>query len=52
MISAFRSKYLKLFTGLHLPVSERKPEFTVKDGGVILTVHQIMDHEIVGVDLG
>ncbi len=42
----------KKVTGVSLPVSERKAEFVIKDGRVVLTVKQIMDHEIVGVDLG
>jgi len=37
--------------GVQLPVSERKPEFTIMDGRVILTVHQIMAHEIIALDL-
>ena len=41
----------KKVTGVQLPVSERKADFTVKDGRVILTVHQIMDQEIIGIDL-
>ncbi|MDB5002675.1 MAG: hypothetical protein JWQ34_900 [Mucilaginibacter sp.] len=38
-------------TGVNLPVSERKPAYTIKDGRIMLTVTQIMDHEIVGIDL-
>ncbi|MDB5282494.1 MAG: hypothetical protein JWO06_1569, partial [Bacteroidota bacterium] len=41
----------KKVTGVQLPVSERKPEYAITDGRVILKVHQIMDHEIIGVDL-
>jgi len=39
-------------TGVQLPVSERKPKYTIKDGRIILAVTHIMDHEIIGVDLG
>jgi hypothetical protein len=38
-------------TGVLLPVSERKPEYTIKDGRLMLKVSQIMDHEIIGIDL-
>jgi hypothetical protein len=38
-------------TGVLLPVSERKPEYTIKDGRLILKVSQILDHEIIGIDL-
>ena len=41
----------KKVTGVQLPVSERTPKFTIEEGRVILTVHQIMDHEIVALDL-
>ncbi|HEY4326498.1 MAG TPA: alpha-amylase family protein [Mucilaginibacter sp.] len=41
----------KKVTAVQLPVSERKPDYTIKDGRIILTVRQIMDHEIIGVDL-
>jgi hypothetical protein len=37
--------------GVHLPVSEREPAYVIKNGRVVLTVTQIMDHEIVGIDL-
>jgi len=38
-------------TGVHLPVSERKPEYTINNGRINLAVSQIMDHEIIGIDL-
>ncbi|HTH81643.1 MAG TPA: alpha-amylase family protein [Mucilaginibacter sp.] len=38
-------------TGVQLPVSQRKPAYTVKDGRVLLSVTHIMDHEIIGIDL-
>jgi hypothetical protein len=38
-------------TGVQLPISERKPAYTIKDDRIILSVTQIMDHEIVGIDL-
>jgi hypothetical protein len=41
----------KKVTGVQLPVSERTSKFAIIDGRVILIVHQIMDHEIIGVDL-
>jgi hypothetical protein len=41
----------KKVTGVQLPVSERKPDYAIKDGRIILKVHQITDHEIIGVDL-
>lgn len=38
-------------TGVQLPLSQRKPEYVVNNGRVILKVTQIMDHEIIGIDL-
>jgi len=38
-------------SGVHLPVSQREPAYIIKDGRIMLTVTQIMDHEIIGIDL-
>jgi len=38
-------------TGVHLLVSGQKPAFEIKEELVILSVPQIYDHEIVGIDL-
>lgn len=36
---------------IHLLVSEKKPSFRIDEDNVILTVQQIPDHEIIGIDL-
>jgi hypothetical protein len=38
-------------TGVHLPMREKDPPYTFKNGIVTLTVSQIFDHEIIGLDL-
>lgn len=38
-------------TGVQLLLSEKKPEYSLKDGNVILSVLQIFDHEIIAPDL-
>jgi hypothetical protein len=38
-------------TGVNLLVSGKKPSFEINGGKVVLTVPQIYDHEIVGIDL-
>jgi hypothetical protein len=37
--------------GVHLLVSEKTPSFEIKEEKVVLTVPQIYDHEIIGIDL-
>jgi hypothetical protein len=37
--------------GVHLLVSEKKPSFKINEDNVILTVPNIPDHEIIGIDL-
>jgi hypothetical protein len=41
---------LKL-TGVHLPMRNIDPKYTLRDGRVVLKVDQIFDHEIIGLDL-
>lgn len=38
-------------TGVYLPISDKKPQFTIKNGRVTLALKQIFDHEIIGLDL-
>ncbi len=38
-------------TGVHLPMRDNDPQYTIMDGRVKLTVPQISDHEIIGLDL-
>ena len=38
-------------TGVHLPIRQKDPLYTLKDGRVTLTINQVLDHEIVGLDL-
>jgi len=38
-------------TAVHLPISEKPVKYTIKDGRIVLTVPQIMAHEIVAIDL-
>jgi hypothetical protein len=38
-------------TGVHLPMRDKDPQYTTKNGTVSLTVTQISDHEIIGLDL-
>jgi hypothetical protein len=38
-------------TGVHLLVSGEKPAFEFNDGNIMLTIPQIYDHEIIGIDL-
>jgi hypothetical protein len=37
--------------GVHLLVSGEKPSFKISENKIILTVPQIFDHEIIGIDL-
>ena len=37
--------------GVHLLVNGQKPTFEIKEDKIILTVQQINDHEIIGIDL-
>ncbi|MGB8491105.1 MAG: alpha-amylase family protein [Bacteroidales bacterium] len=37
--------------GVHLPMREKEPQFIIRNGTVTLTVTQIYDHEIIGLDL-
>jgi hypothetical protein len=41
----------KKASGVHLLVNEVKPSFEIKEDNMILTVPQIYDHEIIGIDL-
>jgi hypothetical protein len=41
----------KKANGVHLLVNEAKPFFEIKEDVIILTVPQIYDHEIIGIDL-
>jgi len=38
-------------TGVHLPMRDKDPQYILKGGRVTLTVTQIYDHEIIGLDL-
>jgi hypothetical protein len=38
-------------TGVHLPMRDNEPQYTIRNGMVTLTVVQILDHEIIGLDL-
>jgi hypothetical protein len=38
-------------TGVSLPMRDKEPQYTIKNGLITLTVTQIFDHEIIGVDL-
>ena len=38
-------------TGVHLPMRDKEPLYTNKNGVITLTVAQILDHEIIGIDL-
>lgn len=38
-------------TGVHLPMREKDPNYTIKDQRILLSVTQIYDHEIIGIDL-
>lgn len=38
-------------TGVHLPMREKDPQYTVNNGRITLKVTQISDHEIIGIDL-
>jgi hypothetical protein len=38
-------------TGVSLPMRDEEPQYTTKNGLITLTVTQIFDHEIIGVDL-
>ena len=38
-------------TGVHLPIRQKDPQYTIKDGRVIIIVNQVLDHEIIGLDL-
>jgi hypothetical protein len=38
-------------TGVRLPMRDKEPQYTTKNGVITLTVTQIFDHEIIGVDL-
>lgn len=38
-------------TAVHLPMRNKEAQYTIKNGMIILTVTQIFDHEIIGVDL-
>ncbi len=38
-------------TGVQLLLSEQKPEFTIKNGNLTLSITQIFDHEIIALDL-
>jgi Hypothetical glycosyl hydrolase 6 len=38
-------------TAVHLPIRQKDPQYTLKNGVVTLTVAQILDHEIIGIDL-
>ena len=37
-------------TGVHLPMREKDPQYTVNNGRITLKVTQISDHEIIGID--
>ena len=37
--------------GVHLLISGEKPSFEIQNDKVMLTVPQILDHEIIGIDL-
>jgi hypothetical protein len=41
----------KKVTGVHLLVNDSKPPFEIKEDKILLTVPQIYDHEIIGIDL-
>jgi hypothetical protein len=41
----------KKATGVHLLVNDSKPPFEIKEDKILLTVPQIYDHEIIGIDL-
>jgi len=38
-------------TGVSLPMRDKKPHYTFKNGSVTMKVTQIHDHEIIGLDL-
>jgi hypothetical protein len=41
----------KKTTGVHLLVNDTKPPFEIKEDKIVLTIPQIYDHEIIGIDL-